>query len=123
MSRSLLWTLREPDRALASWYELLAPGGRVVVFYGVSLPRDAEPADASDQPTLFERHYTAETRSALPAMRLSSHDPLLHAARDAGFERTSTTAIDDLQGWETSPGSDLPYALVAHREAEPESVR
>lgn len=119
ISRSVLWTLREPNRAMANWYQLLAPEGKVIAFYGLSPAEDSEPANAGDEPSLFERHYTAEARSELPAMHLSSHDPLLQAATDAGFERVSTMAIHSLQGWETSPGSDLPYALVAYRPAEP----
>ena len=86
------------DRALANRCQPRAPGGRVVAFYGVSPPQEAELVGASDEPRLFERHYTAETRAARPAMRLSSHDPLLQAASNAGVERASTTAIDNLRG-------------------------
>ena len=38
LSRSLLWTLREPGKAFRNWYELLSPGGRVVAIYGLSPP-------------------------------------------------------------------------------------
>jgi hypothetical protein len=56
-----------------------------------------------------------QTRSALPAMQLRSHEPLVQAAAAAGFQPITITALETLRGWETSPGSDLPYALAAHR--------
>jgi len=83
-------------------------------------PRSAAPSDADDptpEPGLFDRHYTAETRTALPAMHLSDHEPLLQAAGSAGFRDLSATALNMVRGWETSPGSDLPYALVGYRPA------
>lgn len=33
--RNLLWTLCNPDRALSRWYQLLRPGGRVIVSDGI----------------------------------------------------------------------------------------
>lgn len=33
--RNLLWTLCNPDRALNHWYQLLRPGGRVIVSDGI----------------------------------------------------------------------------------------
>lgn len=32
--RHLVWTLTEPERALADWYRVLKPGGRLLVFDG-----------------------------------------------------------------------------------------
>jgi len=121
VSRSLLWTLREPERAFRNWYELLSPGGRVIAIYGLSpAPQSTAPSHADDpapEPGLFERHYTPRTRSALPTMHLSDHEPLLRAAVSAGFRDLSATALNMVRGWETSPGSDLPYALVGYRPA------
>lgn len=48
-------------------------------------------------------------------MRLDSHDRLLTAASMAGFESVTVTALTMVRGWETSPGSHLPYALVGYR--------
>lgn len=119
ISPSVLWTLREPSRALENWYGLLSPNGRVIAIYGLAPASGSEPTDPNLKPGLFERHYTQQTRSALPAMQLSSHELLLKAAANAGFDPVTTTPLDALQGRETSPGSDLPYALVAHRPTEP----
>lgn len=104
VSRSLLWTLREPGRAFASWWRMLRPGGRVVVIYGLA------PPGAPD-----EGPYTAATREQLPAMHLKDHDVPVQAAEGAGFRHISITALQALRGWETSPGSDLPYALIGYR--------
>lgn len=104
VSRSLLWTLREPRRAFASWWRLLRPGGLVVAIYGLA------PPGAPD-----EGPYTAATRAQLPAMHLEDHDVPVRVAEAAGFGNISTTALQALRGWETSPGSDLPHALIGHR--------
>jgi ubiquinone/menaquinone biosynthesis C-methylase UbiE len=118
ISRSLLWTLRDLERAFRNWYRLLGAGGRIVAIYGLSpaATPGPPPDDHPDQePDLFERHYTAETRAALTAMHLSDHQPLVRAAADAGFQDVEAVALDLVRGWETSPGSDLPYALVGRR--------
>ncbi len=119
VNRSLLWTLREPETAFRNWYQLLEPGGRVVAVYGLSPLMPTGPAsddeDRSDEPGLFERCYTPETRAALTAMQLSDHDYLLGVAATAGFVDVTVTPLEVVRGWETSPGSDLPYALVGYR--------
>ncbi len=117
VSRSLLWTLREPETAFRNWYQLLRPGGRVVAVYGLSpfMPGTASGHDRDDEPGWFERHYTPETRAALTAMHLSDHDYLLDLAAAAGFVDVTVTPLEVVRGWETSPGSDLPYALVGYR--------
>lgn len=119
VSRSVLWTLREPEKAFRSWYELLRPGGRVVAIYGLAHSRQDSPAPDADATSedrhFFEQYYTAETQAALPAIHLSDHEVVVRAATAAGFRDVSTTALEMVRGWETSPGSDLPYALVGFR--------
>lgn len=110
------------ETAFRNWYELLSPGGRVVAVYGLSRAAEPGPPQASggpsQEPTLFERHYTPETQAALPAMHLSDHEPLLRAAAAGGFCDLSARALEIVRGWETSPGSELPYALVGYRPAD-----
>jgi len=62
--------------------------------------------------------YTAQTRAQLPAMHLTDHEVLARIATAAGFRGVRAIALDALRGWETSPGSDLPYALVGYRTPE-----
>lgn len=104
-SRSLVWTLREPEGAFRSWWALLRPGGRVIAIFGL-IPAGVPPGQGP---------YTAATRAHLPAMHLTDHEFLLQAASAAGFSEVRVTPLDLLHGWETSPGSDLPYALIGHR--------
>ena len=121
VSRSVLWTLRQPELAFRNWYELLTPGGRMVAIYGLSAAAGAEPPpdpdakDSGQEPTLFERHYTPKTREELTAMYLADHESLVTAADAAGFRDVEVIPLEMVRGRETSPGSDLPYALSATR--------
>lgn len=60
ISRSLIWTLREPATAFRNWHRLLRPGGRILAIYGLA---PAEPHDAPDADTRL-RH--AERPRLLP---------------------------------------------------------
>ncbi len=108
VSRSLIWTLREPERAFGNWWTLLRPGGRVVAIFGLT-PAEATPGEGP---------YTAQTRAQLPTMHLTDHEVLVRIATAAGFRDVRAIALQALRGWETSPGSDLPYALVGYRTPE-----
>lgn len=105
ISRSLVWTLREPERAFRNWWTLLRPGGRVVAIFGLA-PAGGPPEAGP---------YTPQTRAQLPAMHLTDHEFLRRAATAAGFGEVRVTPLNSLKGWETSPGSELPYALRADR--------
>jgi SAM-dependent methyltransferase len=121
VSRSVVWTLRQPELAFRNWYKLLTPGGRMVAIYGLSAaagsppPPDVDAEYSGHEPTLFERHYTPKTREELPAMYLTGHELLVTAAGAAGFRDVAVIPLEMVRGWETSPGSDLPYALSATR--------
>lgn len=101
--------------------ELGTPGGRMVAIYGLSAaagsepPPDADAEDSGHEPSLFERHYTPETREELTAMYLTGHESLVTAADAAGFRDVEVIPLENFRGRETSPGSDLPYALSATR--------
>ena len=121
ISRSLLWTLRSPELAFRNWYNLLIPGGRMVAIYGLSAaagsapPPDTDAKDSGQESSLFARHYTPETQEELTAMYLSGHESLVTAAGTAGFRDVDVIPLEMVRGWETSPGSDLPYALSGTR--------
>lgn len=63
---------------------------------------------------MFTRHYTPATQAALDAMHLETHDRLITAAQQAGLTHVEITALTGVRGWQTAPGSHLPYALTAH---------
>lgn len=129
-SRSLVWTLRELDTAFANWFQLLVPAGRVVAIYGLIDPDTAETDEtgtdesaadtgegaASEAGNLLTEYYTPATTAALPAMRLETHDRLVAAADAAGFTDINVATLDTVRGWEASPGSQQPYALIGHRQ-------
>jgi hypothetical protein len=83
-SRHFLWTLREPERALANWRRLLRRGGRVIGFDGFwfkQSPAD-EGADGGDAgPGIFEEHYGSDTRAALPVKAMESAEQVAEMFR------------------------------------------
>jgi SAM-dependent methyltransferase len=105
-SRHLLWTLREPARAMANWGQLLRPGGRLVAVDGFWFTE----WDDDDVPALFAEHYTADTRGALPFMHLDGPEPILGMLAAAGFVDLAVEPRPDL-----SLGGGVPYLITATR--------
>jgi ubiquinone/menaquinone biosynthesis C-methylase UbiE len=100
-SRHLLWTLREPERALHNWRALLRPGGRVVAFDGFFF-REGE-----ELPPVFADHYTPETRAALPLFGLTELAPVIDVFRRAGFEDVQASELPEL-----ADGDAVPYVVT-----------
>lgn len=103
-SRHLLWTLREPARAMTNWRQLLRPGGRLVAVDGFWFSE----ADDDDVPAVFAEHYTADTRRQLPLMHLDRPAPILAMLSAAGFVETAAEPRPDL-----SLGGGVPYLITA----------
>lgn len=115
LSRCVLWTLREPGLAFRNWHTVLRPAGRVVVIYGLADRPEPERTEPEQRTGPFHRTYNDEVRAALSAIELDDHGPLIELAAAAGFTDVTVRPLPRLRGWETSPGSQLPYALVGHR--------
>jgi len=105
-SRHLLWTLRKPASAMASWRELLRPGGRLVAVDGFWFTKE----DDGDIPALFAAHYTEDTRAELPFMHLDRSEPILRMLAASGFADPAAEPRPDL-----SLGDDVPYLVTATR--------
>jgi SAM-dependent methyltransferase len=105
-SRHLLWTLREPARAMANWRELLRPGGRLVAVDGFWFTE----WDDRDVPVLFAEHYTAVTRRELPFMHIDGPEPILDFLAAAGFVHGTAEPRPEL-----SLESGVPYLITATR--------
>jgi SAM-dependent methyltransferase len=103
-NRHLLWTLRDPDLAMANWRQLLRPGGRLVAVDGFWLTE----SNADETPALFAEHYTADTRAQLPFMQLDGPEPILTALASAGFIDVNATPRPDLD-----VGAGVPYIMTA----------
>jgi ubiquinone/menaquinone biosynthesis C-methylase UbiE len=104
--RHLLWTLREPDRALANWRALLRPGGSLIAFDGFWFDAHG-PSD--DEPEPFRLHYTDETRAALPFMHLDRAEPIVAAMERAGFVDVIVREQPHLAG---GPDVTVPYVVT-----------
>ena len=90
--RHLLWTLREPDRAIANWHELLRAGGVVLAIDGFWMG----PQPSEDEPEPFKRFYTPSIRGSLPFH--APRQPRAHRRRfeAAGFKEVSWRLLPDL---------------------------
>jgi ubiquinone/menaquinone biosynthesis C-methylase UbiE len=76
VSRHLIWTLRDPVRALRNWRMLLKPGGRLVAIDGFWFKPESDANGESEQSGLFEEFYSREIRAALPGWHYFSVEPL-----------------------------------------------
>ena len=116
--RHFIWTLREPERAFRNWRELLRPGGRVVAIDGHWFRPESEAIDGgeTDEADLFARHYTIETRAALPAMSFTSPAPVVAMLERAGFEGVEVSDLAGVHALAEDPPSSEPwYVVVARR--------
>lgn len=122
-NRHLLWTLRDPERALRSWHALLRPGGRLVLIDGIWSfdDDDAPPAQEHAGPESEEHDarddfYNAETLAQLPMTRARSVDDIVSVVQAAGFQDVrplDLSAIDEAEGHlESTKGR---YGLLARR--------
>ena len=105
-SRHLLWTLREPKKAMANWWALVRPGGLLVAVDGFWFAA----TDEDEVPPLFGEHYTSATRHELPLMRLDRPDPIVEMLRAVGFVEVTAEARPDL-----ALDSGVPYFFTARR--------
>jgi SAM-dependent methyltransferase len=111
--RHLLWTLRQPQVAVANWFRLLRPNGRLVVIDGFWFAQ-SKPEEGFD---LFERHYTDRTRASLPAMHWQRAEPVADLLRTAGFSEVTMGDLADVHSVADHPPSAEPWYLVTGRRA------
>jgi ubiquinone/menaquinone biosynthesis C-methylase UbiE len=109
-NRHLLWTLREPETAMANWLRILRPGGTVLSVDGFWFAHEA-PADP-ESPNVFDQYYSPATRAALPFMGLDDTGPIVETFERAGY---SDVRAEYLPALTNTLAGATPYFIVAHR--------
>lgn len=88
-NRYLMWTLREPERALQAWRRLLRPGGVLALvdstWFPTGLDRDTSPD--------FVELYDDRVRDLLPLAAAASIDATRDIVAAAGFTDVALTPL------------------------------
>ncbi|MBC9733420.1 class I SAM-dependent methyltransferase [Nocardioides marmotae] len=92
VNRYVTWTLREPDTALATWLQLLRPGGTLAVVDATWFARGLHEG-ASEE---FKAAYDEEVRQAIPLAESTSIEPFAERIRAAGFVDVEVVALTRL---------------------------
>ncbi|MBV8134432.1 MAG: class I SAM-dependent methyltransferase [Deltaproteobacteria bacterium] len=112
VSRHLIWTLRDPVRALRNWRKLLKPGGRVVAIDGFWFKPEPDASGVPERSGLFDEFYSREIRAALPGWHYFSVEPLAAVVERAGFSGVRVKVLDAIQRVALhSPFEEPAYAL------------
>lgn len=123
-ARHVAWTLPDPVAAFRSWREVVAPGGRIVLFEGswasdhpadrvrgavAALVRRAVGADG--------HHHAGYPDDLLAALPLAGHTtpaPLIRAVREAGWTGVRVTRLRDVE-WAARSHDPWPIGWLEHR--------
>ena len=117
VSRNLIWTLPNPEKALKEWHRVLKPGGRIIVsdgfwqnqtwrrIYEIPINLLKGIFQLNNRVSLrFFLHYFSVMKD-LPLYEGVKKEEMLHLLRDAGFNDASSW---DVGQWFTSN----PYAFA-----------
>lgn len=106
-NRYLMWTLREPQTALAAWRRLLRPGGVLALVDTAWFPYGMEVPENDD----FGHWYDAEVRGALPLSDARSITETAELVTAAGFADVTVTPLTSILELDRShgvaPGHDV----------------
>ncbi|WP_305788701.1 class I SAM-dependent methyltransferase [Symbioplanes lichenis] len=85
VNRYVMWTLREPDVAVANWIRLLRPGGTIAVADSVWF--------GNGQDSSF---YDERIHAALPLAKATSIEQTAAVLRDAGLRDVTVTPLTEV---------------------------
>lgn len=102
-NRSLMWTLLEPQRALAEWRRVLKPGGTLCCFCHISKERN------------MHNHYDQEIEDMLP-LKNAPVESYVAEITAAGFEKVRAIplpALPGMHGGQSGSGSWFAFTATA----------
>jgi ubiquinone/menaquinone biosynthesis C-methylase UbiE len=113
--RFLLWTLREPDRALANWRTLLRPGGTLAVVDGTHFPDGIHQAAADDGASAeFRQRYDRDVVAALPVAEARSIEATVDLLRTDGFADLEVTPLRRIEALAREFGTAPNHTVRLH---------
>lgn len=111
-NRHVMWTLLDPERALAHWYTLLRPGGRLLAVDGLWWLEQVEPEPDTELTPIQEKHrqhYTDAVKAALPLRQADSIEAILAMVEAAGFADVDVVRLDEIAAVEREVLPDPGY--------------
>jgi ubiquinone/menaquinone biosynthesis C-methylase UbiE len=122
VSRHVLWTLPQPESAVAAWVDLTKPGGRVLGIDSLWSPELISDMNGQD--------YPVEVTRSLPLLHARDLDPVRNVWRRAGLENVMVEYlawIDEALRAEASPEMammcrDLRFYLIEGTRPAPAAV-
>jgi SAM-dependent methyltransferase len=94
-SRDVLWTLLDPATAFRNWFTIIRPGGRLLVFHGVTTAGPNQPDTKSRGDALYKDESVAS--NLLPLRHQPTLDPAIPVATQAGFEAVNVSRLEAIE--------------------------
>lgn len=96
VTRYLLWTLREPQVALATWRRLLKPGGRLAIVDGLWLGGETSGTACGTDDQEFQATYGPSALESLTLAEATTIDQYTGLVTAAGFTDVAVRELPEL---------------------------